>query len=102
MRRATFTRLYNNENLDAKPFYNSEVLPRFVEPVWECSDDIVQLLITTFADVLGLPDHNFQTALGKAIEYEKLDLLEYFGRPDEIRGTVFQWVSFYWHKTVKT
>ena len=95
-------RFHHNNNLDAKPFYNSEVLPRFVEPVWECSDDIVQLLITTFADVLGLPDHNFQTALGKAIEYEKLDLLEYFGRPDEIRGTVFQWVSSNWHQNFET
>jgi len=45
--------------------------------------------------VLGLPDHNFQTALGKAIEYEKLNLLEDFGKPDVIRGTVFQWVSYY-------
>ena len=31
--------------------------------------------------MLGLPDHNFQTALGKTIEYEKLDLLEDFGNP---------------------
>ena len=54
--------------------------------------------MTTFSDVLGLPDHNFQTALGKAIEYEKLGLLEDFGKPDEIRGTVFQWVSYREHK----
>ena len=53
--------------------------------------------MTTFSDVLGLPDHNFQTALGKAIEYEKLGLLEDFGKPDEIRGTVFQWVSYHEH-----
>ena len=56
--------------------------------------------MTTFSDVLGLPDHNFQTALGKAIEYEKLGLLEDFGKPDEIRGTVFQWVSFHEHKNI--
>ena len=43
--------------------------------------------------MLGLPDHNFQTALGKTIEYEKLDLLEDFGKPNETRETVFQWVS---------
>ena len=54
--------------------------------------------MTTFSDVLGLPDHNFQTALGKAIEYEKLGLLEDFGKPDEIRGTVFQWVSYHEHR----
>ena len=54
--------------------------------------------MTTFSDVLGLPDHNFQTALGKAIEYEKLGLLEDFGKPDEIRGTVFQWVSYHDHR----
>ena len=68
-------------------------MPRFVEPVWECSDDIVQLLITAFPEVLGLPDHNFQTALGKAIEYNKLVLLEYFGEPEQLKGAVFQWVS---------
>ena len=54
--------------------------------------------MTTFSDVLGLPDHNFQTALGKAIEYEKLGLLEDFGKPDQIRGTVFQWVSYHEHR----
>ena len=67
-------------------------MPRFVEPVWECSDDIVELLITAFPEVLGLPDHNFQTALGKAIEYNKLEMLEYFGDPEELKGAVFQWV----------
>ena len=69
------------------------MLPRFVLPVWKCSDDVVHLLITRFYDVLGLPDSNFQTALGKAIEYEKLHLLEYFGESDQLRGAVFQWVS---------
>ena len=83
----------NLVNSEAKPFYNSEILPRFVEPVWECSDDIVQLLVTTFPQVLGLPDHNFQTALGKAIEYAKLHLLEYFGAPEELKGAFLQWVS---------
>ena len=67
-------------------------MPRFIEPVWECSDDIVQLLITAFPEVLGLPDHNFQTALGKAIEYNRLELLEHFGEPEELKGAVFQWV----------
>lgn len=52
--------------------------------------------------MLGLPDHNFQTALGKAIEYEKLGLLEDFGKPDEIRGTVFQWVSYHVHIQILT
>lgn len=77
----------------ATPIENDFVLPRIVEPVWDCSIDVVELLLTKFFDVLGLPDNNFQTALGKAIEYGKLDLLENFGEPNEIRGTVFQWVS---------
>ena len=88
-----FLSQYWSHSLGAMPFYNSEILPRFFEPVWKCSDEVVKLLVTTFRDVIDLPDRNFQTALGKAIEYEKLDLLKYFGKPHELRGTVFQWVS---------